>query len=83
MTQMKIDLSFNKIKRWPDLIVSKVTYVLERLVGLTAIFLMGYILLGLIMLYIPGLPVLWRPPKKNPDMLLFAAAACLYVLRRK
>ncbi len=80
---MKIDLSFNKIKRWPDLIISKITYVLERLVALTAIFLMGYILLGLIMLYVPGLPVLWRPPKNNPDMLLFAAAACLYVLRRK
>ncbi len=80
---MKVDLSFNKIKRWPDLFVSKVSYVLERLVGFTAIFLMGYILLGLIMLYIPGMPVLWRPPKKNPDMLLFAAAACLYVLRRK
>jgi len=80
---MKINLSYDKVKRWPDLIVSKIIYVLERLVTLSAILLMGYILLGLIMLYIPGLPVLWRPPKKNPDMLLFAAAACLFVLRRK
>jgi hypothetical protein len=80
---MKINLDFNKIKRWPGIIVDTIIHVLERLVTLTAIILIGYILLGLIMLYIPGLPVLWRPPKKNPDMLLFAAAACLYVLRRK
>ena len=80
---MKIDLSLHNIKRWPGIIMDKTIHVLERLVSLTAIILIGYILLGLIMLYIPGLPVLWRPPKKNPDMLLFAAAACLYVLRRK
>ncbi len=80
---MKIDLSMNKVKRWPDMIIGKATSILERLVSLFAILLMGYILFGLIMLYIPGLPILWQPPKKNPDMLLFAAAACLYVLRRK
>jgi len=80
---MKLDLSFKKIKHWPNRIIDTLIYIFERLVSLTAIILMGYILLGLIMLYVPGLPVLWRPPKKNPDMLLFAAAACLYVLRRK
>ncbi len=80
---MKITLSYNKIKHWPDRFVSAIIHVLERVVTFSAIVLMGYILLGLIMLYVPGLPVLWRPPKRNPDMLLFAAAACLYVLRRK
>jgi len=80
---MKININFNKVKKWPGIIIDKIFYILERAVTLTAILLMGYVLLGLIMLYVPGVPVLWRPPKKNPDMLLFAAAACLYVLRRK
>ncbi len=80
---MKINLDFNRIRRWPGMIVDMVIHVLERAVTLSAVLLMGYILIGLIMLHVPGLPVLWRPPRKNPDMLLFAAAACLFVLRRK